>query len=148
MQEVEQAQNVLIELPVGKRIMLRMSIVVIDDNKTQPLSEVPSLDEVTKLVSTHTTIPVDQIRSSKRTEDLLYARMLLVALATTYDYSSKQLGRYLNRNHSSILHSIGTYNDLLSSNDERLLQLIDKVQPQIPFTIKAIARKKDYDAQN
>ncbi|MFM2385714.1 MAG: Bacterial dnaA protein helix-turn-helix [Bacteroidota bacterium] len=141
MQKVEGTPNVLVELPTGKRIMLRMSIVVVDANDAVPLSEVPSLGEIAKLVCTQAELTVDVIRSEKRTNEVLTARMLISAIATEYDYSSKQIGKYFNRDHSTVLNALKVFNDLLSSNDDMLLNLVEKLQPLVPFTIKPIKRK-------
>lgn len=62
--------------------------------------------EIAVEVAARLRLTLDDIRSPRRTQDLLAARRLIAALARQAGASLPEIGRVINRDHSTVLHGL------------------------------------------
>lgn len=88
-------------------------------------------NRVLKVVSEVTNIPIKKIKSETRVKSISLARHLFVGICFEWkiNVTLEQLGRMLNRDHSTIINSRKVYNDLLFSdrNFEKLTQTVNRL---------------------
>jgi chromosomal replication initiation ATPase DnaA len=138
-------QVVQIEVPAGKKIMLQISIVAVDitpaaDTLIIAENDIPSLDQLAKIIHTACNVPSEMLRGDSRKHPLVFVRHLFVQIATLYNYNSSQVGKYLNRDHTTILNSLNVFTDMFETLDDALMLNIAAVQPYIKVEIKPYRR--------
>jgi chromosomal replication initiation ATPase DnaA len=139
-------QVVQIEVPAGKKIMLQISIVAVDitpalDTVIVAENDVPSLDQLAKIIHLACNIPTEMLKGSSRQQPLVFIRHIFVQIATQYNYNSTQIGTFLNRDHSTVLNSLSAFADMFETLDDALMAQIAAVQPYIKIAIKPYRRQ-------
>ena len=77
----------------------------------------PTLELIAEILEDYTGITVDQIKSKSRVREVTQIRQLLCYLAGELTNDSlKQIGRFINRDHSTVIHSKRTTLDLLETD--------------------------------
>ncbi len=72
----------------------------------------------------------EQIRGKKGNQYLCAVRFYIAyVLYTEYRLSKSEIGRQINRDHTSVIHAIATYTDLTDSKDEIMMQTIKQIPP-------------------
>jgi chromosomal replication initiation ATPase DnaA len=117
-----------IEVPAGKKVMLSISIctqeipVINDDALTM------SLDNILTHISNSTNIAKELIISRSRKQMIVAARMCFIHIATEQGYTSVKIGKYLGRDHSTVLNGLQKYTQLLKYKDHLLLKIISQIE--------------------
>ena len=70
------------------------------------------------------------ITSPSRTANLCAMRMVICHQLRTAGLTLSQIGKKINRNHSTVVHSLRRFEDLMSVNDPILLEAITKLSFQ------------------
>jgi chromosomal replication initiation ATPase DnaA len=117
-----------IEIPAGKKVMLCISISQQEIRMLNEDAQTISLDNIINNISTNTNIAKDLIIGRTRKQLVACARMCFIYLATEQGYTSVKIGRYLGRDHSTILNALGKYKQLLNAKDQLLLRIIAQIQ--------------------
>jgi chromosomal replication initiation ATPase DnaA len=73
-----------------------------------------SIDKIMSAVSNATGVPVDDIMSRSRKSEKVQARHLFCKASSASGFTSVHIGRYLNRDHSTVLASVIVANDYIS----------------------------------
>jgi chromosomal replication initiation ATPase DnaA len=60
-------------------------------------------------------IPLDELKSRKRSNELVWPRSICMRMARDAGYSSPVIGKWWKREHSSVLHATKLVNDLRES---------------------------------
>jgi chromosomal replication initiation ATPase DnaA len=68
----------------------------------------------------------EQIIRKDRAADLTLVRQLFCWIAHREGYSTKRIGKLINRDHTTILYSAQRIDDFLSINDKETLRLLKK----------------------
>jgi chromosomal replication initiation ATPase DnaA len=140
-----QNEVVQIEVPAGKKIMLQISIVAVDITPAENAviiaqDDIPSLSALAKVMHVACNIPVEMLRGDSRTHPLIFVRHLFVQIATLYGYNSVQVGKYLERDHSTVLNSLNAFKDLFETLDNAIMVHVAQVQPYVGVEIKPFKR--------
>ena len=69
---------------------------------------------------------VFDVKSNRRTRDLTDTRAIISAYLRTRRYTFTQIGKMLNRDHSTIVHAVSIYQDVLSK-DRRYTALMERL---------------------
>lgn len=72
------------------------------------------MEEITQAVSEETGIPVEDIKSIKRTQDIARARQYCFYRARQHGFTLSQIANEFNRDHTSVLHGVRRIKELLS----------------------------------
>ncbi|MFI3305418.1 MAG: chromosomal replication initiator protein DnaA [Rikenellaceae bacterium] len=91
-----------------------------------------NVEQIMSVVCRHFNITVDAVVSSKRTRDLAQARQIVMFLAKQHTKSSLSvIGATVGgRNHSTVLHSCKTVNNLMET-DKQFKDLVDSITQEV-----------------
>jgi 5-methylcytosine-specific restriction endonuclease McrA len=97
------------------------------------------MKSISRIVEKVTGITVQQLQNKSRKRDNVEARVLFVGLGQTAGYSANSMGKYLKRDHTTILHL-----QKKIKGDEEKKRIIEKFKYQIdsPITPNAGKNKK------
>lgn len=86
----------------------------IPDAKPQEPAPLYDMDVITRAVSDYFRLSVNEVKSPSRIRDHSEARCIIYTLIKKGDKNAtlKGIGRFFNRDHSTIIHGLETYNDL------------------------------------
>ncbi len=120
----------------GKEIDINLAKTVVSQYINKAANEV-NVDFILAIVSESFEISVDQLKSKSRKRDIVIGRQVAMYLAKKYtDVSLKELGKIFGgRDHSTVIYSINTMDDLLET-DDKLSSKVDLLVKQIKSNLK------------
>lgn len=62
-----------------------------------------------------------------RTRSMVQIRMIFCQLVRSLGYTYEEIGKYLNRDHTTIIHNVRTSDNLVEVNDENYMELFNKI---------------------
>ena len=98
-------------------------------NLDQKISYIITPWRIIETVCQHFHVGIDDIRSDKHDEETVIQRQIAMYLCSKYtDCSAEQIGKYLCRDHSTVLHGISQVENMLDKNDYvvKSLEVIEK----------------------
>lgn len=102
----------------------------------------PTLDFIADYVASITNVSKTQMQSKIRTAGIAFARQLFIWLSRKYTPETLvSIAKYLNRDHSTICHSIDCIDDYLTYENDRK-HLILKVQSYFDLMYQRVSNKK------
>ncbi|HHB79285.1 MAG TPA: chromosomal replication initiator protein DnaA [Saprospiraceae bacterium] len=120
----------------GKTIDMDLAKSVVNQYINKAANEV-NVDFILSIVSESFEIGVEQLKSKSRKRDIVIGRQVAMYLAKKYtDVSLKELGKIFGgRDHSTVIYSINTMDDLLET-DDKLSGKVDLLVKQIKSNLK------------
>lgn len=100
------------------------------ENKIKDLQKYIDGTEVEKrirIVCEATGIPQKDVFSKSRKAEIVEARHLLCYLLNK-DLTTMDVGKVMGLDHSTVVHAVKKIKDLLSINDKRIVELVNKVE--------------------
>lgn len=128
-----------IQVPEGQAIVIEFRLV---PEKPIPLDErALSLEEIENKITGATGMNI-QIRSRKT--EVLFARFAFFYIANkVYKYSKSEVGRYLDYDHSTVIHGIKTYIDMCGVSHPKMMHIIRKLEKVFIVNIYPVVHEKN-----
>ncbi len=92
-----------------------------------------TIELIAKTVAEHYNITVEDIVSSSRLSYITKPRHIVMYLSTTLikDITLESIGKFLKRNHSTVIHGIKSIRTDIENNDETTVSALDTIQKKI-----------------
>lgn len=124
----------IIDASIGDIIIIKLRVDQISNPQTLKVSYEKADDnkEVVQIcnnVCNALSISMDTLTSSSRKIELVAARNYIAyELKRRFDYSHVEIGRIINRDRTSVLHSINTIKDDIAQNNKKVMIVINKIE--------------------
>ena len=89
---------------------------------SDPPATLKLMQLVAEAASVFFKIPLSELRSRKRTNELVWPRSVCMWIARDANYSSNKVGKFWGRTHASVLHAVHLVNDLTETYPTYLKQ--------------------------
>ena len=86
------------------------------------------LNEILTIVSIATEISCSELRSKKRNRRLVWARQVFNLIAyREQGFTLNQVGRFIDRDHSTVLHSLRNHDNLIGCKDLTYIRMYENI---------------------
>lgn len=93
-----------------------MCVPGIKEKYREECAPVITPEKIIVTVCNHFTLPVAQVKSKSREQELVYARHIIFYLLRKYaSMTLKSAGALFNRDHTTVIHSVETLNNLMDT---------------------------------
>ncbi len=118
----------------GQRITITIEVLPEVGDRNH---EAMALDDILAIISDTLELPMEALKAKTRRRQVVYARHLFSHIATkVYTHSAVDTGRFLNQDHTTILHSQKVVSDLIDTNDTLMMGYLRKVQRQFNVQLR------------
>jgi chromosomal replication initiation ATPase DnaA len=113
------------EKEINRRFKTSFKVVLVQKQFTK-------IDTICEIVSGVTNIPVTRLRGKSRDDKTVDARQIAMYLCRHYTkLSLAGIGRWFNRDHSTVIYSIETIQDRIFSVDATTLPILEECEKKV-----------------
>lgn len=128
-------QEVVVSLTTGQKFVISISIEAIA-KEYENLGDKPKLDDILEKVSSMSQISIEDIAGKSRQFKFLLPRYAFCHIGhKVYGYSQKQVGRMVNRDHTTVINACEEFKNMREQNIPDVLILMKALQTKFPVVI-------------
>lgn len=114
------------EKELSRRFKKRLKVMLID------LDNLKNIETIAAIVSVESGVTIEDMQGRKKNSDTIDARQVAIYLCRTLlKESSIKIGKYFNRDHSTVLYTVEVIESYIFQKDERIHDLILTCQKKI-----------------